>query len=83
MWYVGPDQEGFTALLYAARHGHAHCVRLLIERGADKEVKSTVRDVVICLLRVLYLRLRFHFYLFCCFVCKQLHSLVFFRLFGH
>jgi ankyrin repeat protein len=35
-----------TALTDAAHNGHADCVRLLVEAGADKEVKSNVRDLV-------------------------------------
>ena len=36
-------QNGFTALMYAAREGHMDCVRLLLEAGADTEAKSSVR----------------------------------------
>ncbi len=39
-------QGGFTALLRAASNGHTDCVRLLIERGADKEAKTSVRFVM-------------------------------------
>jgi ankyrin repeat protein len=35
-----------TALTDASHNGHADCVRLLLEAGADKEVKSNVRDLV-------------------------------------
>ncbi len=36
-------QGGYTALLRAAENGHIDCVRLLIERGANKEAKTSVR----------------------------------------
>jgi ankyrin repeat protein len=35
-------QDGYTALMYAAEHGRADCVRLLIDTGADKEAKDYV-----------------------------------------
>jgi hypothetical protein len=37
------SQFGDTALIRAAWHGHAECVRLLIDAGADKDAKSNVR----------------------------------------
>jgi ankyrin repeat protein len=37
------SQDGDTALIYAADDGHADCVRLLIDAGADKEAKNNVR----------------------------------------
>jgi hypothetical protein len=40
--YYG-SQEGWTALIWAAWNGHADCVRLLINVGADKDAKSIVR----------------------------------------
>ncbi len=39
-------QFGDTALIMAAAHGRAACVRLLAERGADKEAKSVVRQTI-------------------------------------
>ncbi len=35
-----------TALTDASHNGHADCVRLLVEAGADKEVTNDVRDLV-------------------------------------
>ena len=32
-------QFGQTALMFAAREGHADCVRLLLDAGADKNAK--------------------------------------------
>jgi ankyrin repeat protein len=29
------DEDGFSALHYAATHGRLECVRLLVDRGAD------------------------------------------------
>ncbi len=45
MWVhlCGGAQDGRTALILAARWGHADCARLLLDAGADKEVKSDVR----------------------------------------
>ena len=40
---IADSQGGRTALMYAASHGNADCVRLLIDAGADKEVKGNVR----------------------------------------
>jgi hypothetical protein len=37
------SQSGNTALIWAAVYGRAECVRLLIDAGADKEVKDVVR----------------------------------------
>lgn len=37
------DQVGYTALHNAAGKGHAECVKLLLERGADTRAKASVR----------------------------------------
>ena len=37
-------QNGGTPLHYAADNGHESTVRLLLDRGADKEAKHKVRD---------------------------------------
>ncbi len=39
-------QEGWTALIFAARNGHAECLRLLIAAGADKNARTNVRSKV-------------------------------------
>ena len=39
----GRAQNGATPLHTAAFSGHLECVRLLLERGADKEAKTKVR----------------------------------------
>ncbi len=36
-------QDQNTAMNRAAEGGHTDCVRLLVEAGADKEVKNSVR----------------------------------------
>jgi ankyrin repeat protein len=36
-------QEGWTALMFAARDGDADCARLLLEAGADTNAKNNVR----------------------------------------
>ena len=36
-------QDGETALMCAATRGHADCVRVLLDAGADKEAKNKVR----------------------------------------
>ncbi len=36
-------QGGWTALMRAARLGHADCARLLLDAGADKNAKGEVR----------------------------------------
>ena len=36
-------QNGKTALIQAALTGKADCVRILLDAGADKEAKDTVR----------------------------------------
>jgi hypothetical protein len=36
-------QNEETALIRAAVHGRTDCVRVLIDAGADKEAKNTVR----------------------------------------
>jgi hypothetical protein len=45
IWHVwhnwsAPLQKAFTALILAAQKGHADCVRLLTEAGADKNAKD-------------------------------------------
>jgi hypothetical protein len=39
-----PDEEGATALILAARGGHAECLRLLLARGAALEAQSRRSD---------------------------------------
>ncbi len=39
-------QNGDTALNMAAHGGHTDCVRLLLESGANKDVKNNVRDMI-------------------------------------
>ena len=34
---------GYTALIESAKNGRLDCVRLLVERGADKDARSCVR----------------------------------------
>ena len=36
-------QDGNTALIYAAANRRSHCVRLLLDAGADKKAKNHVR----------------------------------------
>ena len=36
-------QSGCTALICAARFGHADCVRILVDAGADMNVQAEVR----------------------------------------
>ena len=40
-------QIGMTALMCAASGGHADCMRLLLDAGADKELKDNVRFVFV------------------------------------
>ena len=42
-WAVVRAQDGYTALIFAAMHGRADCVRLLLDAGADKDAKNEVR----------------------------------------
>jgi hypothetical protein len=46
-WLAHLDQKqlGRTALTYAVLGGHTDCARLLIDSGADKEVKDDVRGI--------------------------------------
>jgi hypothetical protein len=37
-------QEGYTALVFAAKKGHTDCVSLLLQNGADKEAVDIVRN---------------------------------------
>ncbi len=41
---VAHEQNGWTALIYAARYRHADCVGLLLDADADKNAKSYVRE---------------------------------------
>jgi hypothetical protein len=36
-------QDGCTAVIYSSFLGHADCVRLLLDAGADKDAKGNVR----------------------------------------
>jgi hypothetical protein len=38
-------QDCDSALIHAVRGGHTDCVRLLVEAGADKEAKDSVRHL--------------------------------------
>ena len=40
-------QFGHSVLLRSAENGHADCVRLLVEAGANVDAKTDVRDMVI------------------------------------
>jgi hypothetical protein len=40
VWCEFDSQQGWTALIWAARQGHVDCVRLLIDAGADKNAKA-------------------------------------------
>ncbi len=37
-------QDGYTALICAAKKGHTDCVCVLLESGADKEATDIVRN---------------------------------------
>ncbi len=63
------SQHGSTALLYAVASGHVDCVRLLMDAGADKEAKTSVR-VGYCSAEA--------YFLFSCFATLQVFS---FRVF--
>ena len=36
-----PSQDGCTALMHAARHGHMTCVRVLLDAGSDKAARTS------------------------------------------
>jgi hypothetical protein len=44
VWAISNLQSASTPLVDAAQYGHAECVRLLLESGAEKEAKDNVRD---------------------------------------
>jgi hypothetical protein len=41
--FLSPLQWGSTALVRAAENGHADCLRLLLDTGAQKIVQDSVR----------------------------------------
>ena len=43
IWARWRAQYGNTALIYAAVYGHADCVQLLLDAGADKNARCKVR----------------------------------------
>ena len=47
------SQDGYTALIFAVQHHHTDCVRLLLDAGADKEVRGgEVRNADVVLFSV-------------------------------
>ena len=36
-----PGQGGYSALMYSSMQGHAEVVKILLEAGADKDLRST------------------------------------------
>lgn len=42
---VNQTQDGYTALMFAARNEHAECTRLLVESGADTGATDNVRCI--------------------------------------
>jgi hypothetical protein len=38
--HIARAQDGWTALIGAGCNGHAGCVRLLLDAGADKDIKT-------------------------------------------
>uniref|UniRef100_A0A3B3R6L5 Myotrophin n=1 Tax=Paramormyrops kingsleyae TaxID=1676925 RepID=A0A3B3R6L5_9TELE len=38
--FFAPDKHGITPLLSATYEGHVSCVKILLEKGADKEQKG-------------------------------------------
>ncbi len=45
-------QDGYTPLYVAALNGHLECMRLLLDRGEDKDAKTTVRALIPPLQRI-------------------------------
>ncbi len=43
--YPAKTQDGNNTLVYTAGNGHTDCVRMLLEGGADKDAKTSVRDI--------------------------------------
>ena len=41
-------QKGRTAMIQASEEGHADCVHLLVDCGADKDAKDDVHVAIIC-----------------------------------
>jgi ankyrin repeat protein len=44
MGVCGHAQDGWTALVIAAREGNTDCVRVLLESGANTEARKEVCD---------------------------------------
>ena len=42
-----PDSQGMTAMMWAVRGGHDAVVRLLLEKGADIEIKAKYREMAL------------------------------------
>jgi hypothetical protein len=42
---LSETQDGATALMLSAKFGHAKCLRMLLEKGADKDARGKVRFV--------------------------------------
>ena len=49
---IGLEQDGSTALIIAASNGHADCVRLLLDAGADASAKDGVSESASKFIRV-------------------------------
>ena len=41
LWPPSVGNEGWTAFMYAAEHGHATVVKLLLDRGGDPDAACT------------------------------------------
>jgi ankyrin repeat protein len=58
------SQSGWTALINAGYMGHAECVRLLIDAGANKDARNNVRRrCLICVSRLSHFSYELCFYL--------------------
>ncbi len=45
---VCQTQRGYTALIWAAHNNHSDCLIVLVESGADKDTKDSVRRIEAC-----------------------------------
>ena len=62
IYLIGDTQDGSTALHYAVMNGHYDCVQLLIQSGADVDIKDNVSTLYV---HIVYYHIHTHDISYC------------------